>query len=246
MAGKNNSEEKGRRSEPRIWLYTEHWLWGSTRSEYDLSERAVFVDILALGITGLGKVDVTYPEQLAAQLCVPLDVFNRTVEKGIKYGKFARKVDKRRKKTFLLILNWRRYQPEYLHERPTRSTKRGRIAKRPKSDAHVGPLIVEDSIEENISSNSPSGTDLKTEFLHILREVQKAFGDVADKDQDERLFNYIIRKHPGLDPVHELKDIAALWKKKPDEVRQHLKSGRSIRTQLYALFDEAAKYAGVE
>ena len=94
-----SDEEKksGRRSEPRIWLYTEHWLWGSTRSEYTLEERAVFTDILCLGITGMGRVDITHPEQLAAQLLVPFDIFQSTVDKGIKNGKFAIKKDKRQK-----------------------------------------------------------------------------------------------------------------------------------------------------
>jgi hypothetical protein len=239
------SEDKGRRSEPRVWLYTEHWLWGSTRSEYTIDERSVFIDILCLGITGLGKVDITYPEQTAAQLCVPLDVFERTVEKGIKYGKFARKVEKRRKKTFLIILNWRRYQPQYLHEKPTRSTKRGRIAKGAKSDAHVGPIeysIVEDSKE----SSAGAHFDLKTEFLKTLGKIQKTYGESPDKDQDERLLTYVLRQHRGLDPLRELRSIEELWKKNPGEVKDRIKAGKSIRTQLYALFDQAAKYAGTK
>ena len=246
MPAKDDAKEKGRRSEPRIWFYTEHWLWGSTRSEYTLAERAVFVDILALGITGLGKVDITYPKQIATQLVVPLDVLNSTIQKGIQHGKFALKVEKKRKKTFLMILNWTRYQPEYLHERPTRSMKRGRSAKPPKSDAHVGPIedsIVEDSIEV---VNSPTGTDTKSEFFKALRELQKAYGDKPDAEQDERLFNYVLRRHRNLDPVRELEGIAALWRKNPAEVLQRMKEGKSVRTQLFALFDEAAKYAGVK
>jgi len=206
------------------------------------------VDILALGITGLGKVDITYPKQIATQLVVPLDVLNSTIQKGIQHGKFALKVEKKRKKTFLMILNWTRYQPEYLHERPTRSMKRGRSAKPPKSDAHVGDIeysIVEERREEK-SSNSPTGTDTKSEFFKALRELQKAYGDKPDAEQDERLFNYVLRRHRNLDPVRELEGIAALWRKNPAEVLQRMKEGKSVRTQLFALFDEAAKYAGVK
>lgn len=242
----SDEDKKGRRTEPRVWLYTEHWLWGSTRSELKLEERSVFIDILCLGITGLGKVDITYPAQIAAQLCVPLDVFIRTIEKGVKYAKFAIKVDKRQKKTYLLILNWKRYQPQYLHEKPCRSTKRGRSVKRDKSDAHVGPI--EDSIVEDSKEVSVGEThfDTELEFLKTLRLIEEEFEEEHDDYQGKRLYSWLLEKHRGLDPIVELRAIYDLMRKNPDKVRRNIKAGKSLRDQLYALFNEAAKYAGTK
>ena len=176
-----NDEEKksGRRSEPRVWLYTEHWLWGSTRSEYTLEERAIFIDLLCLGITGMGKVDITHPKQLATQLLVPFDILQSTIDKGIKYGKFAIKKDKKHLtafKTYLTILNWKRYQPQYLHEKPLKSTRRARSDKGGKRDAHVGPIyksIGEDSIGgEGTLQIPPIPKDLPFKIKDQLSEMK--------------------------------------------------------------------------
>lgn len=153
---------KGRRKEPRLWLYTEHWLWGSTRSELESEERAVWIDFLCLGIMGAGKVDITYPEQLAGQLRIPFELFEKSLEKFKKFEKIKIKDEKRRKKTYAIITNWKRYQPDYLHDRPEKSTERPKEQKTPVNDSYVddkeerrgGDRIGGDRIEENDSTLS--------------------------------------------------------------------------------------------
>lgn len=256
-----SDEEKkpGRRSEPRVWLYTEHWLWGSTRSEMTIEERAVFIDLLCLGITGAGKVDISYPDQLAGQLLVPPELFKSCIEKGIKSGKFAIKNFKRHLtdfKRYLIILNWKRYQPEYLHDGPEKSTKRTRSDKGGKHDAHVAPIEEgrgEESREENRSgvegvapSTGKNHYDTKFEFLKRLRILHEELEEESEDPQNEKLYNFILNKYRNLDPIRELDSIHKLFKKNINEVKERIKSGKPLIDQLYALFEKAAEYAGLK
>ena len=257
----DEDKRPGRRSEPRVWLYTEHWLWGSTRTEMTLEERAVFIDLLCLGITGMGKVDITYPDQLAAQLMVPIAIFNSCVAKGIKNGKFRIKNFKRHLtdfKTYLIILNWKRYQPEYLHDRPEKSTKRTRSDKGVKHDAHVddrgeGREFSEKGREEkdqkvppkNSLSFSPpflskeeelkkgEGKTLKAAFLNILRQYSEY---PFNNELDELLFNISVVNYPGINLLEQTAKKIKWWREHPTAIEA------DPRGQLQKFFAEEVEF----
>jgi len=234
----DEDKRPGRRSEPRVWLYTEHWLWGSTRSEMTLEERAVFIDLLCLGITGQGKVDITHREQLAGQLLVPFDIFNSCIDKGIKSGKFIIKNFKRHLsdfKTYLIILNWTRYQPEYLHDRPLKSTKRTRSDKGGKHAAHVahrGEGMEGDVIEGNGIGGDEAEDHPKTIFLNILKEFSKSHPYPFSQDDDGHMFDYYSKESPDIDLIEELRKKLARWENHPEE----LKGAKDPRAKLFEWF----------
>jgi len=230
MSGED--KRPGRRSEPRVWLYTEHWLWGSTRSELTLEERAIFIDLLCLGITGMGKVDITYPDQTADQLRVPRDVFNSTVKKGVQYEKFTIKRDKRRKKTFLCILNWTRYQPEYLHSRPEKPVRKWRSAKGGKCDAHVDPReerrgeeVREGEVREEKRSGGPP-SKLKTEFFNLLRSLSGPSYPFQE-NEDGQVFDLFAVKYPKVNIIEQTEKKVEYWRENPSALRAHKKGPRT-------------------
>jgi len=232
-----SAEDKrpGRRSEPRIWLYTEHWLWGSTRSELTLEERAVFIDLLCLGITGAGKIDITYPEQTADQFRVPRDVFNSTIKKGIQYGKFITKRDRARKKVFLYIKNWNLYQPEYLHEKPGRSLKRGkkgRSAKDTLNDAHVVPIGErrgeerrEGEVREGERSGGGPPSTQKTEFFKLLQSLSGPSYPFQE-NEDGQVFDLFTAKYPKVNIIEQTEKKIEYWRENPSALRAHKKGPR--------------------
>jgi len=232
----DEDKSKGRRSDPRIWLYTEHWIFGSSRSELEPDERSVWIDFLCLGIVGMGKVDITYPEQVAGQLRISLELFERSLKKFEKYGKIRIKSKKSQKKTYAVIINWRRYQPEYLHNRPKKSTKKARSAKEGKSDAHVAPRedrMEEDRIEgDRIGEDETEKDHPKNDFLNILKEFSENHPYPFDKVQDGFVFDFSSKEYPDVNLCEELEKKIHRWKNHPEE----LKGAKDPRTKLFEWF----------
>jgi len=231
----DEDKRPGRRSEPRIWLYTEHWLWGSTSAELTLEEQAVFIKLLCLGITGMGKIDITYQDQLADKLLVPRDVFKTTIEKGIKYEKFAFKNFKRHLRDFkryLIILNWKRYQPEYLHGRPEKSTKRPRADKGGKHDAHVahrGERRGEEGREGEVIEGERSGggapSTQKTEFFKLLQSLSGPSYPFQE-NEDGQVFDLFTAKYPKVNIIEQTEKKIEYWRENPSALRAHKKGPR--------------------
>ena len=88
--------------------------------------------------------------------------------------------------------------------------------------------------------------DTRFEFLKRLRILEEDLNLEHEDDKNKQLFEYLLKTHPRLDPIRELDSIITLWKKSPGELEQRLKRGVSLQHQLYKLFNEAAKYAGVK
>jgi hypothetical protein len=257
-------DEKGRRKEPRIWLYPEHWLWGSTRSEMTVEERSIFIDLLCLGITGLGKVDITHPEQLANQLCIPLDLLEKTLQKAIQYKKvriLCNKFEKKGGKKYAVFVNWKRYQPEYLHDRPRKRTDRKRSANSPKSDAHVVDRldrigldrIEKDGREEDrpssTSESSPTishpipseqkklteGKTQKEAFFDLLRRCN---GYPFSKLEDGILFDSTVLNFPNINVLAQTQKKILWWTQNPDALRP----AANPREKLKRFFEEEAAF----
>lgn len=165
----------GRRPETRFWLWSEHWLLGSTRTELSNEERAVFVDFLCLAALKGGYIECYSRDQLASQLCISKELFDRSIKKFIKTGKIERNYKKREKKEVFCIRKWEQYQPEYLWKKPNKSTRKARSTIQSKNDAYVVPIREEkrkkEKKEENILVKSPKKfSDIDIHLTNLLIE----------------------------------------------------------------------------
>lgn len=112
----------------RTWvkIYCDNWINGSLRQE-PLEVRAVWVDLLALTGTTLfsdigelklaDRVGYT-DEQIAGVLAIHIDTWLSVKKRLIQTERIT--VDKY---NVVKILNWKRYQSEYLRQKPHRSTE---------------------------------------------------------------------------------------------------------------------------
>jgi hypothetical protein len=102
---------------PLNWipLWIDPWLFGSTRIELSLEQRAVWIDLLTLAGKDSGFIraneGVPYPlEQLAGLLRIPQDVLEATIGRCIEVTKLERLQD-----GTLRVASWDRYKltPQY-------------------------------------------------------------------------------------------------------------------------------------
>jgi len=149
----------------------------------------------------------------------------------------------------IIITNWNEYQSEYLRQKPYREGHRGDD----KKDDDPGPKTcnpgysnsrVEESRVEESSGEAHFNT--KFEFLKRLRILEEEFEEVPDNPRDEGFYNFILNRYRSLDPIREIDGIRELFKKNPGEVTARIKAGKSLLDQLHALFETAAKYAGLK
>jgi hypothetical protein len=148
----------------------------------------------------------------------------------------------------LKISKWNIYQGDTRSKTESQNTQKdGKM----ESQTHAQSRIVVDEISTKSTTKSEDAEttphfDTRFEFLKRLRILEEDIGVEHDDDKNKQLFEYLLNNHRGLDPIRELDSIIALWKKSPDKLGQRLKDGISLHEQLYKLFNEAAKYAGVK
>jgi hypothetical protein len=149
----------------------------------------------------------------------------------------------------IIITRWNEYQSEYLRQKPYREGHRGDD----KQSDDLGPKPVtrvtsrvEESRGEERSSTGEAHFNIKFEFIKRLRIIEEELEQETDNSRNERLFDFILNHYRALDPIRELDSIRELFKKNPNEVHSRIKTGKSLTDQLYALFDTAAKYAGLK
>jgi len=95
----------------RNWIpfWGDKWLFGSMRIEFDVAERGIWWDLMAIAMKDEGFIraneDTPYPiQQLAGMLIVSEELLKKTIEKFIKRGKITRL-----KNGTLKITNWKKY-----------------------------------------------------------------------------------------------------------------------------------------
>lgn len=198
---KREFEPRQSRASTHIKFFTEKYLWGSTRSELLPDERSVWLDFLCLGSMNFGVIEYYSRDQLAQQLLISRELLDRAIKKFVKYGKVRRKYNKREKKEIFTIVNWSRYQAEYLTKRAKKSgvcEKKERIDETGKSDAENKPTLQErkgeeikseDTIPEEIGedeSETPKTLDsASSEISSPLRSTSNPFSEreMTMKDQ---------------------------------------------------------------
>jgi len=216
-----------------IALHVEKWLYGSTPIEMDFDEQACFTRILCrAALTGAdppGQIYYFSEQHLATQLQVPLELLNRTLEKGKKFKKFKIKTLKRENKYALSIVNWEKFQHVYLHQKAYRQRQKAKKEAQKKqilegTKKHNQNItdynalvdrIGEDNIrKENIikerkgeeieSSENPNNLNSnKSEISSLLHSNSKTYkkGEKTIKDE----FMSKLKNYPGY-PFNEFQD----------------------------------------
>jgi len=95
-----------------LWfpLWVDKWIFGSTRIECTLEERAIWIDFLALASKDNGYIraneTIAYPlELLAGLLFIPLEILKKAVKKFEETGKI--RIDQNGS---IYVINWKEYQ----------------------------------------------------------------------------------------------------------------------------------------
>ena len=108
---------KSRNDQPWIPLWVDKWLFGSTRYELTNSDRAIWVDFLALAAKDNGHIRANkgfpYPLQaLAGILNIEPDILSKTIETFEKHGKIIVEEN-----GVIQIKQWDNYQLSERHKR---------------------------------------------------------------------------------------------------------------------------------
>ena len=173
-----------KRSSDKFWIpfWADKWLWGSMRIECTVEERAVWIDLLALGTKDDGFIraneDIPYPiEQLAGMLRVPKDKLRKAINKFVR----IKKLTKHQNKT-LYITEWKKYQFTDRHKRRIMSEETDTLPSAP------------DTIEKNnIKQNSKEKNNIQYEkefdvfwdiynFKVAKKDAFNAFKELRKKD----------------------------------------------------------------
>jgi hypothetical protein len=215
---KNNMPRQSR-SRTYFKVYSENYLWGSTRSELKPDERSVWFDLLSLASLNYGFVECFSRDQLAQQLVISRELLDRSIKKFIEYKKIKRKYSKREKKEIFFLVKWDHYQADYLKKGAKESTtyrEKRRSDKIEESAAKNQPIlkerrgeenrINENKLEENKEPDSVhpedpnfSLSDLSTPFPSSTKPASEK--GITIKEQ----FLSLLRKCKGY-PFNELED----------------------------------------
>ena len=101
-----------KRQADKKWFpfWVDKWIFGSMRIEFNLEERAIWIDLLALASKDDGYIraneDIPYPlNQLAGILIIPKDKLKKAIDKFVKKGKLIRLPNRT-----LEVDKWEKYQ----------------------------------------------------------------------------------------------------------------------------------------
>ena len=167
---------------PWIPLWVDPWLFGSTRLELKLEQRAVWTDLLTLGAKDSGFIraneNVPYPlDQLAGLLRIPEPILKETIERCIETSKLERLPD-----GSLRIVNWDEYQLTGRYRRmlaspsqtlPLQREEKREEYSRVKGSACTEPTSAKEEIEEQKATrttkkqHSPQSFEVQSRLLEI-------------------------------------------------------------------------------
>jgi hypothetical protein len=169
---------------PWLPLWVDSWLFGSTRLELSVGQRATFTDFLCLARKDNGFIraneGVPYPTaQLAGLLCVPESLIIETIERCIEVGKLERQPN-----GTLYVLNWEKYQLTPRHVRrlapPHSSPKEKEIERKGKERKAKTDIrsAKEDISLPPIPKNCPfTERDKMLKLYHGIKEIERNLND---------------------------------------------------------------------
>lgn len=162
-------------------LWVDSWLFGSTRIELKPEERAIWVDLLALGAKDNGYiragVNIPYPiRQMAGLLMVEEELLQRTIDLCVQTEKLEVQ-----ESGILKITNWDKYQ---LSDRYRRRLKSG-IGKPDKKDS---------SAKTEQCAEKSADSSVEKEPYNIRREENR--GEEKRREEIKSLFLVFWNKYP--------------------------------------------------
>ena len=134
-----------------IPFWGDKWLFGSMRIEFDVAERGVWWDLMALAMKDDGYIraneDIPYPpQQLAGMLLIKEEFLVKTIEKFIKAGKLTRLAN-----GTLWVTNWDKYR---FTDRHIRTFKKNSSAKTEQPSSKTEAILDKKRIDKNRKDNN--------------------------------------------------------------------------------------------
>jgi len=176
------------RSPDRHWIpfWTEKWLFGSMRIEFNAEERGIWIDLLALANKDEGWIraneETAYPiEQLSGMLMIPKDNLANALTKFHKKKKLKICLN-----GCIYITNWKKYSFTDRHRRRVMSGKKDKGGQ--KADTRKEKKRVEKNRKENIEDE--------------FEEFWKAYREMGSEKQKK---NYIGNKQEALKEYKSLR-----------------------------------------
>jgi len=160
-----------KRASETNWIpfWGDKWLFGSMRIEFDVAERGVWWDLMALAMKDDGYIraneDIPYPpKQLAGTLVIEEKFFIQTIEKFIEAGKITRL-----KNGTLYITNWDKYRFTDRYKRQFKETvpKKGNSVPKKRN-----PRL--DKIREEKNREDKKNNMCKTEFERLWKQYPES------------------------------------------------------------------------
>jgi len=200
---------KERTSRSWIPFWTDKWLYGSMRLEFNAEERAIWIDLLALANKDDGWIraneDIPYPlEQLAGMLVLPKELLKKSIAKFVRKRKLTRA-----KNGTLYITNWDKYSFTDRHKRRVMSEKTDTMSE--KTDP-ILDKIREEKIrkekkrEEKRGESERGGKGKKKKPTTPTKKISFSF-------EDKRFFNITEEDIAGWKEAYPACDIKAELRK---------------------------------
>lgn len=184
---------KKRKVDPWFPFWIDKWLFGSTRIELAPDERSVFVDLISLSKKDDGYVraneGVPYLDtQLCGLLNVSTELFHRTVEMCIKYGK-----TKRLKDGTLYMTSHDIYK---LSERQERRIEKEMSEESDTMSEKPDAILYNNKENKSKENNNKENKNTKGEWLAEFNEFWDAYDHKINKQ--DALNAYLALKRKGI------------------------------------------------
>jgi len=248
----------------KIW--GEKWFMGSTRWEFTIEQRAVFIDLVARASINdpPGQIDYYSLEQLSQQFNISLELLESTIKRCIK----VKKIKSFPKKRKIMIVNWKKYQSEYDRQKVYRKKDKyqskvkkiddkscNKVTLRKEGEGEEKRLEIEEKeskedgkIIESLSPNKNSSNSL----LHsnpnsfsereitikdqFLAMLQNCKGYPFDEAKDSLLFDIAVKDYPDINILKQTGKKIAWWQNHPDALKAN------PREKLQKWFKEEYKF----
>jgi len=231
----------------KIW--GEKWFMGSTRWEFTIEQRAIFIDLVARASINdpPGQIDYYSLEQLSQQFNIPLELLESTIKRCIE----VKKIKFFQKKRKITIANWKKYQSEYDRQKVYRKQDKcqskvkkiddkscNKVTLRKEEEGEEKRLEIEEKeskedgkIIESLSPNKNSSNSLLHSNSNYFSEREITIKDQFlamlrdykgypfDEAKDSLLFDIAVKDYPDINILKQTEKKIAWWQNHPDALK---------------------------
>ncbi|MFZ5989441.1 MAG: phage replisome organizer N-terminal domain-containing protein [Bacillota bacterium] len=212
-----------------IPLWIDKWIFGSTRIECSLEERAIWIDFLALAAKDDGYIRANHTtpyalEQLAGLLLIPFDILKTAIETFIRTDKLEENMIS----GIYRIKNWELYQLSNVHKRVIKH----RLLKKQSVTDSVTPVTSSVNIdkirkeyirkEKNIREEESMRGETKKFIKPSLEEVKAYCNERKNNVDPQRWYDYYSANgwKVGKNPMKDWKAAVRTWEKSEEERKE--------------------------